>query len=122
MSDNPPFLMLDQACDQAVQWASRRLMQAGLQVVCTFNLHQARHDPLHCPCRCYGAQDCDCQMVVLLVYGAAGSRGQPLSLVAHSYDGQTRFSVVDTAQQHADPALAAAIRRSLEEQAEESAP
>jgi hypothetical protein len=49
-------------------------------------------------------------MVVLLVYA---SDRRPISLVAHGYNGQTWFSVVDTPQQRADPRLEAAIRRAL---------
>jgi len=49
-------------------------------------------------------------MVVLLVYG---SERQPVSILAHGYNGQTWFSVVDTPQQRADPRLEAAIRQAL---------
>jgi hypothetical protein len=49
-------------------------------------------------------------MVVLLVYG---SECQPVSIVAHGYNGQTWFSVVDTPQQRADPRVEAAIRLAL---------
>jgi len=45
-------------------------------------------------------------MVVLLVYGSH----QPVSIVAHGYNGRTWFSVVDTPQQQADPFLTATIR------------
>jgi hypothetical protein len=49
-------------------------------------------------------------MVVLLIYG---SDRQPVSIVAHGYNGQTWFSVVDTPQQRADPHLETAIRQAL---------
>jgi hypothetical protein len=35
---------------------------------------------------------CDCQMVVLLVYG---KENLPVSLVAHGHNGQTWFSLVE---------------------------
>ncbi len=47
-------------------------------------------------------------MVVLLVYE---SKSQPLALVAHGYNGETWFSVVDTPQQRANPRIEGQIRR-----------
>lgn len=49
-------------------------------------------------------------MVVLLVYG--GQR-QPITVVAHGYNTQTWFSMVDTPQQRADPSLDSAVRLAL---------
>lgn len=110
MSDNSPFLILDQPCDAAIDWVSRQIAGSGLEIVRTFDLHVARHAHAGCPCPHHGTDQCDCQMVVLLVYG--GDR-QPVSMVAHGYNGQTWFSLVDTPQQRADPRLEAAIRRAL---------
>jgi hypothetical protein len=38
----------------------------------------------------------------------------PITIIAHGYNGQTWFSVVDTPQQRADPQLEAIIRRLVE--------
>jgi hypothetical protein len=110
MSDNFPFLILEQPCDDAIDWVAQQMISVGLRVVRTFDLHVARHTQASCPCPHHGTEQCDCQMVVLLVYG--GER-QPISIVAHGYNGQTWFSVVDTPQQQADPRLEAAIRLAL---------
>jgi hypothetical protein len=110
MSDSSPFLILEQPCDDAIDWVARQIGNAGLQVVRTFDLHVARHAHTSCPCPHHGTDQCDCQMVVLLVYG---SDRQPVSVVAHGHNGQTWFSVVDTPQQRADPRLEAAIRLAL---------
>ena len=108
MSDT--FLILEQPCNEAIAWITRQVSGAGLQVMRTFDLQVARHDPADCPCPHHGTDQCDCQMVVLLVYG---DDYQPISLVAHSYDGRTWFSLVDTPQQRADPRLERAIRQAL---------
>jgi len=50
-------------------------------------------------------------MVVLLVYM---DNVQPLAIIAHGYNGQTWFSVVDTPQQRANPHLAALLLHSVE--------
>ena len=111
MNTNTPFLILEQPCDEAVSWVTNQMGSAGLQVVRTFDLHDARSQPdaarAHCPCPHHGTEQCDCQMVILLVYGRSH---QPVSLVAHAHNGQTWFSVVDTPQQRADPHIVAAIR------------
>jgi hypothetical protein len=110
MSNNSHFLMLEQPCDEAVDWVSKKMNQAGLSVICTFDLQVARRAQTMCPCPHHGTDSCDCQMVVLLVYQ---DNRQPLTIIAHGYSGQTWFSVVDTPQQRADPHLEATIRRLL---------
>lgn len=114
MIDSYPFLILEQPCDEAIAWITRQVNGAGLQIMRTFDLQAARHDPADCPCPHHGTDQCDCQMVVLLVYG---DDHQPVSLVAHSHDGKTWFSLVDTPQQRADPRLEATIRQTLAPQA-----
>jgi hypothetical protein len=110
MSDSYPFLTMEQPCNKAIAWLVSQVGEVGLQVVRTFDLQSARHDPADCPCPHHGTDQCDCQIVVLLVYG---EEYQPISLVAHSFDGRTWFSLVDTPQQHADPQLERAIRQAL---------
>ncbi len=116
MSENSPFLILDQPCDSAVEWVVQQIRQTGLQVVRTFNLQVARQAIAGCPCPYHGTEQCDCQMVVMLVYGGGQPNRfdcQPVSIVAHSNNDQTWFSVVDTPQQRADPDLEVAIRLAL---------
>jgi hypothetical protein len=81
-----------------------------LQVLRTFDLQLARLAHTEYPCPLHGTQQCDCQMVVLLVYA---EQYQPVSLVAHGYDGKTWLSLVDTPQQQADPRLEEAIIRAV---------
>ena len=110
MSDSSPFLILEQPCNEATAWVIRQISKAGLQAMRTFDLQVARSDPADCPCPHHGTDQCNCQMIVLLVYGEGY---QPVSLVAHSSDGWTWFSLVDTPQQRADPRLERAIRQAL---------
>jgi hypothetical protein len=110
MGDNDPFLILDQPCDTAIEGVIRQIGLTGLRVMRTFDSNIARHAEARCACPHHGTDQCDCQMVVLLVYG--GNR-HPVSIVAHGHNGRTFFSMVDTAQQRADPRLEAAIRLAL---------
>jgi hypothetical protein len=110
MSDTSPFLVLEQTCDDAVDWIIEQFDSAGLQAIRTFDLVVARQANIECPCPHHGTDQCDCQLVVLLVYKPAHV---PISIIAHGYDGQTWFSVVDTPQQRADPMLEDAIRHAI---------
>jgi hypothetical protein len=68
MSDNHALVRLNQPCDEAVDWVIEQAYQAGLSVLRTFDLQMARHAQTSCPCPHHGTDQCDCQMVVLLVY------------------------------------------------------
>jgi len=110
MSDSYPFLILEKPWNEAIAWVVSQVSGVGLHVMRTFDLQAARLDSGDCPCPHHGTDQCDCQMVVLLFYG---EEYQPISLVAHSHDGKTWFSLVDTPQQRADPRLEKAIRQAL---------
>ena len=112
MSDT--FLILEQPFADAMAWVVRQASRAGLQVLRTFDLQDARLAHTECPCPNHGTEQCDCQMVVLLIYA---DDYRPISLVAHSHDGKTWFSLVNTPQQRADPRLEATIRQALMPQA-----
>lgn len=106
-----PFLMVELPCDTALQMIKRKLSQAGLRALQTFDLHAARMGMHECACPNHGTEDCDCQMVVLLVYGNAA---QPVTLILHGNDGQTWLSIADTPSQRVDSNLLAQIRAALE--------
>ena len=92
MNQNQPILYLKQPCNDAVAYFVERMQQCGLQVMQTFDLHETRVDETACTCPHHGTEKCDCQMVVLLVYG---KDNQPASLVVHGHNGQTWFSLVE---------------------------
>lgn len=92
MNQNRPILYIQQPCEEAVPYFIYRMQQSGLQVIRTFDLHDTRAAGAACTCPNHGTEQCDCQMVVLLVYG---KDSQPASLVAHGHNGQTWFSLVE---------------------------
>jgi hypothetical protein len=110
MSENSPFLILKQPCSDAITWVIQQISAAGMEVVRTFDLQDARHEHAGCTCPNHGTAECDCQMVVLLVYD---NTRQPLTLIGHGHDAQTWLSVIDTPQQRAVPHLEEAVRRAL---------
>lgn len=72
------------------------LLGAKFRVVQSFDLASARANHVDCSCPHHGTDLCDCQMIVLLVYGSAG---RPVTLTIHGRDGLVRLAVVtDPAQ------------------------
>lgn len=110
MNESKPLLTLEGSCSDATVWLTRLVGQVGLQVLRTFDLQDTRYNTSECSCPYHGTNRCDCQMVVLLIYGAGS---QPVSLVAHCHNGRTWLSIVDSARQPADSDLESAIRQAL---------
>lgn len=106
-----PFLSVDCPCDKTLCWAKKRLSQVGLRFVQTFDLHTARAGLHDCPCPNHGTEACDCQMVILLVYG---DMSEPLTLILHGNNGQTWLSIADSPRQSADVSLYTVIKRALD--------
>lgn len=111
--NTPSFLIVDLPCDAALQTAKKKLSQANLRALQTFDLHatRARHTQQDCPCPNHGTAECDCQMVVLMVYGEST---EPATLILHGSDGQTRFSIADDSSQRVDRKLIVSIKEALD--------
>ncbi len=106
-----PFLSVDRPCDEASQWTKKQLLQADLRPIQTFDLHTARIGLHDYPCPNHGTNECDCQMVVLLVYGNAS---EPVTLILHGNDGQTWLSIVEIPNQKINPQIMIDIKNALE--------
>jgi len=113
MNTLSPFLSISSPCDEALKITKRQLSQAGLRPVQTFDLHAARLGLDDCPCPNHGTDKCDCQMIVLLVYG---EKAEPITLILHGNDGQTWVSAAESPSQRADKKLITSIRQVLEGQ------
>ena len=111
MDSNPPFLSVERSCDASLRWIKRRLARGGLRALQTFDLHDVRPAIADCPCPHHGTTTCDCQMVVLLVYGRDSC---PATLILHGNDGHSWLSLVDTPAQQADESLRLAIEDALQ--------
>jgi len=105
-----PFLSVNHPCDETLQWTKKQLSQAGLRPIQTFDLHTARLAMQDCPCPNHETAECDCQLVVLLVYGETA---EPATLILHGNDGQTWVSIAGDPQQRADAKLFNSIQETL---------
>jgi len=103
-----PSLNLD--ADQAVSLITDLLIESRYQVLPSFDLQAARAARILCPCPHHGTARCDCQMVVLLIYG---QEEQPASLVIHGQDGKSFLTLVDNAQQRPDNRMLQRIWKTL---------
>jgi hypothetical protein len=90
------ILTLQSDSQAAIEQSIQGLDLAGFQVMRSFDLQVARSAHVGCTCPHHGTEQCDCQMVVLLVYG---QDIVPVTLVVHGYDGQTQIALVDIPEQ-----------------------
>ena len=111
MNTISPFLSMDSSCDNALQWTRQQLLQAGLRPIQTFDLQAARLGLHDCSCPNHGTEECDCQLVVLLVYGEVA---EPATLILHGNNGKTWVAVSDNPLYRADIKLVNRIRNALE--------
>ena len=110
MSTLMPFLVLDQTCNQVLVWVSQQLTSASFRVVQTFDLQVARLAHPDCPCPHHGTNACNCQMVVLLVYG---KQDDPATLVIHGQDGRSWVSLAGPVGKRFNQHLEVVVRRAL---------
>lgn len=80
-------------CETVIAQLSQQLATWGLQVARSFDLQSACASFTDLICPHHGDAICDCQMVVLLVYGTEGA---PASLVLHTHRGKTDIDLVDS--------------------------
>ena len=106
-----PFLSVQCPCQEALAWVNQLLAEANYRSVQTFDLQEARTGSSSCTCLHHGTEVCDCQMIVLLVYGGAS---QPATLILHGNDGQTWLSIGDLPP--GDHRLIQTLRQALDTQ------
>jgi hypothetical protein len=111
MSTFSPFCILNCPCEEALSWTKAQLSQAGLRVLQTFDLSTTRHPLEECPCPHHGTSKCDCQMVVLLIYGTTN---KPATLILHGNDGQTWISLETNSLHPVDPTMCSSIEKALQ--------
>lgn len=100
-----PLLMLRCGCDTAVVEIAEVLENNALRVMLSFDSSLAAGSTV---CPHHGPEQCDCQIVILLVYG---DDGRPATLMAHGQDGETWISIAASPGQRPSPGLENAIKR-----------
>src|SRR5512147_2026701 len=109
--DGLPFsFSLNDSCSAVLPRLRDSLEGRGLRLLETFDLQAGRLASTDCTCPHHGTADCDCQMLVLMVYGEGAA---PATLMLHGSDGHTWISLPDDPIRNMDPHIAAAIERAL---------
>lgn len=85
-----PLVTLECTCGEAIQRTTRTMIDAGLRVVVSFDSRHIRLATDKEPCPYHGDSECDCQVVILLVYGSAR---EPATVLAKEQDGSTAISL-----------------------------
>lgn len=104
------LLTLNSDSETAISNVIHRLAENGLEVMRSFDLQAARAAHTCCTCPHHGTEQCDCQMIVLLVYDRQSG---PLTLVAHGYNGHTHFSLAEAPNQDWERLLKTMILQAL---------
>ena len=89
-------IALELPWNETVRRVVEIMNSAGMQVVRSFNLRSARALIPDCACPHHNTTECDCQYIVLLVYGIDMI---PMTLVVHGYDGLSWVLLADNAHQ-----------------------
>ena len=109
MNDNIWF-NADSATVMAAAMAD--LTRQGLYVLRSFDLRSALAADGPCACPHHGSAHCNCQFLVLLIYG---DFAQPVVLTLHGRDAQTQVQIVRDATTVPDPRLAEKVMAALVE-------
>jgi hypothetical protein len=81
-----PFWVHFSDAEAVIRELTENITTAGLRVVKTFDLHAACATLTDNLCPHHLTEPCDCQLVVLQVYGIGTA---PVSLILHSHSGRT---------------------------------
>ncbi len=110
MSALLPFLVVNESRDRVETWVREKLADADFRVVPTFDLQVARSAHPDCPCPHHGTDECNCQLVILLVYG---KKADPATLVLHGQDGKTWISLATPIETRSRQNLESSVRHML---------
>ncbi len=114
-------LVFNFGSETAIKAVLTTLARRGLYVIRSFDLQSALGAHGGCECPHHGTAQCNCQFVVLLVYGEAFLRGgeaaEPVVITTHSRDNQTEAKIVHDAATIPDPRLAEEVMAALVEAA-----
>jgi hypothetical protein len=100
------------SCEETLRIVTESLQASGLRVLETFDLQDARGGLAGCPCPHHGTNACDCQMLILMVYGEANP---PTTLTLHGNDGQTWLSLVNDPGLQPDRLIQSAVEKALKD-------
>lgn len=110
MNQGTNLLTLNLESKKAVERMIKRLAADGLQVIPSFDLRNAKSIHVGSACSHHGDAECDCQMLVLLVYD---DLGVPLTLIVHGKDQKTHFALAQPAEKEYERKLKTKVLQAI---------
>lgn len=107
-------MVFDGEAEPTTRAVTTALARRGLSAVRSFDLRSALTHHGDCACPHHGTSQCNCQFVVLLVYGGSAP---PVVLTCHCHDSRTQVQVAEDANVAPDPGLAEQVSLALLEAA-----
>jgi len=105
-----PLIRLNCTGDEVIAKLKDALDDSGLRVMLSFDSQLTRKTATPVTCPHHRTDDCDCQIVILLVYD---SGDRPATLLAHGQDGETWISLVVAPGQRPPARLENKIKNAL---------
>ncbi len=117
-------MVFESEAKPTTQAITAALARRGLSAIRSFDLRSALAQHMDCECPHHGTAECNCQFVVLLIYGQRQSQSlrddraePPVVLTCHCQDSCTEVQVVQDANAAPDPALTEQVSLALLEAA-----
>lgn len=107
-------ILLNTDSETAAQRVTAILTRQGHRVLRSFDLRSALTARPDSVCPCHGTSPCNCQFVVLLVYG---HKARPVVVIAHGHNHETSLQLVSDPQDRPDPELAGEVMAAIVEAA-----
>jgi hypothetical protein len=107
-------ILLNADSETAAQTVTTILARQGHRVLRSFDLRSALTAQPDRICPCHGTSPCNCQFVVLLIYGGAA---RPVVVIAHGHDQETSLQLVSDPQERNDSYLAGEVMTAIVEAA-----
>ncbi len=117
MSQATRLSTLNMDGESTIAHLTRWLAHYGLRIVRGFDLQSACASVTDLTCPHHGDYPCDCQLVVLLVYGVDTP---PASIVLHTHRGKTDIDLIDSPNNRPGQQFKKTIKLAVENTAETS--
>lgn len=107
-------ILLNTDSETAAQTVTAILTRQGHRVLRSFDLRSALTAQPNSVCPCHGTTPCNCQFVVLLVYG---HKARPVVVMAHGHNQETSLQLVSDPQDRSDTDLISEVMTAIVETA-----
>ena len=109
-----PIAIVESQCSFIISPLMNALEQAGLWVLRSFEFKNNQTQLMHCHCAANCDSQCECELVVLLVYPKVGN---PVTLILDGREGKTYVFISEEKEYQFPTPLTRLITKAVEESA-----